>query len=327
MVRVLIERPTPGTGDANSARRQYREVAKRFPDVARQLKPSFCASDEERDIALTTAEVFVAWRFPKDDLAQRAPHLKWIQLTGAGVEHLMPLDWLPPGIVLTNASGVHGPKVEESAMLTLLALHASLPAMMSDQRAHDWHQRHSSLIAGKTVVVVGTGGLGGAAIAGARRLGLTVIAVNRSGTPHRGAARTVKVGKMKSVLPKADFLFLTAPSTHESRGMIGRAELAALKPGAGIANYGRGSLIEEPALTEALRSGHISGAFLDVFAKEPLPADSPIWDTPNLFVSPHVLGDDSAHYMPRNFDLFLRNARRYLAGRPLLNRVDPALGY
>ncbi len=109
--------------------------------------------------------------------------------------------------------------------------------------------------------------------------------------------------------------------------MIGREELAALKPGAGIANYGRGSLIDEPAMIEALRSGHLSGAFLDVFAKEPLPADSPIWDTPNLFVSPHVLGDDSAHYMPRNFDLFLRNAKRYLAGRPLLNRIDPALGY
>ncbi len=327
MLRVLIERPSVATGDAKSGQRDFRAVARRYPEAVRRMKLTFCGSDEERERGLADAEVFVAWRFPKEDLGRRAPHLKWIQLTGAGVEHLMPMDWLPPGVALTNCSGVHGPKVAESAMLALLSLHANIPAMMTDQRAHRWGQRHSSLIAGKTVVVVGTGGLGTAAIQSARKLGLRIIAVNRSGTPHKLAERTVKVGRLKAVLAKADFLFLTPPVTAATRGMIGRAELAAMKAGSSIANFGRGALIDEPALIDALKSGHLAGAFLDVFAQEPLPADSPVWDTPNLFVSPHVLADDADHYMPRNYDLFLRNARRFMAGRPLLNRIDPALEY
>ena len=327
MLRVLIERPSIATGDVNSAQRQFREAARRYPEVVRKMTLTFCGSDEEREKGLASAEVFVAWRFPKENLARRAPHLKWIQLTGAGVEHLMPLNWLPPGVALSNCSGVHGPKVEESAMLALLTLHANIPAMMTDQRAHHWGQRHSSLIGGKTVVVVGTGGLGSAVIQSARKLGLKVIAVNRSGEPHKLAERTVKVGKLKTVLPKADFVFLTPPVTAATRGMIGRAELAAMKAGSSIANFGRGALIDEPALIAALKSGHLSGAFLDVFAQEPLPADSPIWDTPNLFVSPHVLADDADNYMPRNYDLFLRNAKRFMAGRSLMNQIDPKLEY
>ncbi len=327
MLRVLVERPSVATGNVNSGKKQFREVSRRYPDVVRKMKIAFCGSDEEREKGLASAEVFVAWRFPKENLAARAPHLKWIQLTGAGVEHLMPLDWLPPGAVLTNCSGVHGPKVAESAMLALLCLHANIPGMMSDQRANRWGQRHSSLIDGKTVVVVGTGGLGSAAIQSARRLGLKVIAVNRSGEPHKLAERTVKIGKLKSVLPKADFLFLTPPVTAATRGMIGKAEFAAMKKGGAIANFGRGALVHEPALIDALKSGHLSGAFLDVFAQEPLPANSPIWDVPNLFVSPHVLADDGENYMPRNYDLFLRNAKRFLAGKPLMNRIDPTLEY
>jgi len=327
MLRVLIERPSVGTGDLNSAQKQFRAAARQYPDVARKLKVEFCGSDEERETKLANAEVFVAWRFPTGDLARRGPQLKWIQLTGAGVEHLMPLDWLPAGTVLTNCSGVHGPKVGESATMALLMLHSQIPALVTAQRAHHWNQRHTPMIGGKTVVVVGLGGLGSEVARSAWRLGLKVIGVNRSGRAHRLAERTVKIGRLHDVLPKADFLFLTAPSTKQSRGMIGRAELALLKLGAGIANFGRGTLIDEAALIRSLRAGHLSGAFLDVFATEPLPAGSPIWDAPNLLVSPHVLADDAAQYMPRNFDLFLRNARRFLARRPLLNRIDPELEY
>jgi phosphoglycerate dehydrogenase-like enzyme len=327
MLRVLIERPSVGTGDANTGQKQYRAVARNYPDVTRQLKVEFCGSDEERESKLAKAEVFVAWRFPTADLARRAPHLKWIQLTGAGVEHLMPLTWLPAGAMLTNCSGVHGPKVGESATLALLTLHAQMPAMLTAQRGHRWDQRHSALIAGKTVVVVGLGGLGTEVARSAKRLGLKVIGVNRSGRAHRLADKTVKVDRLHDVLPKADFLFLTAPSTTASRGMIGRPELALMKQGAAIVNFGRGALIDEPALLESLKAEHLSGAFLDVFAKEPLPADSPVWDTPNLVAVPHVLADDAAQYMPRNYHLFLRNARRFLARRPLLNRIDPELEY
>ena len=179
MLRALIERPTAGTGDLASAQRQFRAAARRYPDVARKLKIEFCGSDEERETKLATAEVFVAWRFPTADLARRAPRLKWIQLTGAGVEHLMPLDWLPAGMVLTNCSGVHGPKVGESATMALLMLHSQIPALVTAQREHRWDQRHMPMIGGKTVVIVGLGGLGNEVARSARRLGLKVIGVNR----------------------------------------------------------------------------------------------------------------------------------------------------
>ena len=327
MLRVLIERPTTGTGDRDSASAQYRAIAKTYPDIARRLRVDFCASDEEREAKLAKAEVFVAWRFPKADLARRAPHLKWIQLTGAGVEHLMPLDWLPPGVSLTNCSGVHGPKLGEFATMAFLMLHVQMPFFATAQREHRWEQRFSSLIAGKTAVIVGLGGMGNAAMRSARRLGLNIIGVNRTGRAHRLADRTVAAGRLHQVLPKADFLFLAAPHTRQSRGMIGRPELALMKPSAGIVNVGRGALIDDAALVAALEAGRLAGAILDVFAREPLPAGSPLWDAPNLLVVPHVSADDAEQYMPRNFDLFFRNCRRFLARRPLLNRIDPEREY
>jgi phosphoglycerate dehydrogenase-like enzyme len=327
MLSVLIERPSSGEGDHKSVRTQFRGVAKAYPEIARRLSVDFCASDEEREAKLASAEVFVAWRFPKENLARRAPHLKWIQLTGAGVEHLMPLDWLPPGAALTNCSGVHGPKLGEFATMALLMLHTHMPFFATAQRQHRWDKRFAPLIGGRTAVIVGMGGMGTAAARSARRLGLKVIGVNRSGRPHRLADRSVSVGQLHRVLPKADFLLLAAPLTQASRGLIGRAELALLKPKAGIINVGRGGLIDEAALAAALKAGRISGAILDVFSSEPLPPSSPLWDTPNLLVVPHVSADDAAQYMPRNFELFFRNCRRFFAGRALLNRIDPALEY
>jgi phosphoglycerate dehydrogenase-like enzyme len=327
MLRVLIERPPTVDEDVGRSKADFRAVARRYPDVLRRIRVQFCRTDAERDKMLATAEAFVGWHFPTADLARRAPRLKWIQLTGAGVEHLLPLDWMPPGLKLTNCSGVHGPRVGEFATMALLMLQSHMPYFASQQRTHRWDQRPSSLIAGRTAVVVGLGGMGGAVARSARHLGLRVIGVNRSGRPHRACERTLPVARLASVLPKADFLFLAAPLTAASRGLIGRQELALMKPSAGLVNVGRGGLVDEAALARALRRRRLAGAILDVFATEPLPADSPLWDTPNLVIVPHVSADDEEAYMPRNYDLFFRNCRRFLAGRPLLNLIDPKLEY
>jgi phosphoglycerate dehydrogenase-like enzyme len=169
--------------------------------------------------------------------------------------------------------------------------------------------------------------MGAAAARAAKRLGLRVIGVSRSGRPNRACARTLPVDRLSEVLPEADFLFLAAPLTTASHGLIGRRELALMKPGAGLVNVGRGGLVDEPALMRALRQKKLAGAILDVFATEPLPQSSPLWDTPNLLVVPHVSSDDEAAYMPRNYDLFFRNAKRFLAGQKLMNLIDPAQEY
>ena len=138
---------------------------------------------------------------------------------------------------------------------------------------------------------------------------------------------TLPVSRLLEVLPEADFLFLAAPLTTASHGLIGRRELALMKPSAGLVNVGRGGLVDERALARALRQKKLAGAILDVFATEPLPKDSPLWDTPNLLVVPHVSSDDEFDYMPRNYDLFFRNAGRFLAGRKLMNLIDPTKEY
>jgi glyoxylate/hydroxypyruvate reductase A len=327
MLRVLIERPATVDGNVDRSKADFAAVAKRYPEIARQMRVSFCASDEEREQMLAKAEVFVGWEFPAAGMARRAPNLKWIQLTGAGVEHLRPFDWMPAGLKLSNCSGVHGPKVAEFATMALLMLNTHMPLLATKQRAHRWHRSGSSLIVGRTAVVVGLGGMGAAVARAAKRLGLRVIGVNRSGRPNRACERTLPVERLHNVLPEADYLLLAAPLTAASEGLIGSKELASMKPSAGLVNVGRGGLVDEIALIRALKRGRLAGAILDVFATEPLPKSSPLWDTPNLMIVPHVSSDDEEAYMPRNFDLFFRNARRFLAGRRLMNLIDPTREY
>jgi len=327
MLQVLIDRPSSAEGEITRAKADFRVVAKRHPDVARQLQVVFADTDRERELLLAEAEVFVGWEFPAKNLARRAPRLRWIQLTGAGIEHLLPFDWMQPGLLLTNCSGVHGPKVAEFATMALLMLNSHMPFLATRQRAHRWDRRSSSLIAGGTAVVVGLGGMGGAVARAARKLGLKVIGANRSGKANRHCERVLPVERLSEALPEADYLVLAAPLTSASRGLIDARALAQMKPSAGLINVGRGDLLDEAALVRALKRGRLAGAILDVFSQEPLPRDSPLWDTPNLTIVPHVSSDDARAYMPLNFELFFRNCRRFLAGRPLLNRIDPVREY
>lgn len=305
----------------------YTEALGRYPDLATALDTTIGHDLEGFEEALAQAEGIVVWQFPRENLRARAPHLKWIHIIGAGAEHLMPLDWLPRSIVLTNNRGVHAPKAAEYAAMALLMLNNQIPALMTSQRHRRWDRRFATTLAGKTVLIVGVGNMGGAAAGIARRLGLRVLGVRRNGRPHRAVDEMHAPGDLPELLPRADFVLVATPLTGETRHLIGRAELDRMKPGAGLINMARAAVVDYAALAEKLRRGEIGGAVLDVFDPEPLPADSPLWDVPNLVITPHVSSDDAARYGARTLDLVFENARRLVANRPLRNRVQRARQY
>lgn len=276
---------------------------------------------------LAEADVLVGSGVPTAAVAANTGPLTLIQLTSAGADHLLPLDWLPPGVDLVTASGVHGPKVMEWAMMVLLMLHGHMPYFTAAQRRHEWSPRESSTIAGKSLLVFGTGGIGRGVAGAGRALGLQVIGVNRGGAPAEGFDRVVPAAAAGIPLATADFVALAMPLTAETRGMMNARTFARMKPGAAFANFGRGPLVDQAALAAALEAGHLGGAVIDVTTPEPLPPDSALWDAPNLIITPHVSCDDPATYIDRTLDVLTDNLLRREAGQPLANRVEPGLGY
>lgn len=301
-------------------------AARRHRALARRLRVTIGWDGDILDTALKTADLMINSHPPRERLRERAPRLKWIQTTGAGVEGLLPLDWLPDDIVLTNNSGAHGPKAEDSCAMALLALHARLPQIMANQRDRVWRQILSPPIAGATAVVIGFGDLGQAAGRAAKKLGMKVIAVTRRGAVTRPADAAYPVARIDRVLPKADYLIVTCPLTPLTRGLLDASRLALLKPGAALINIARAGVVDYEVLRGMLERGALSGAVLDVFDPEPLPADSPLWSTPNLIVMPHVTCDRPG-YADFVLDRWFENFGRFLAGRRLQHIVDRKLGY
>jgi phosphoglycerate dehydrogenase-like enzyme len=265
-------------------------------------------------------------RFPLQRLAEAAPLLRWIHIIGAGIEPLLPLDWLG-AVTLTNNSGVHVEKTRESATMALLMLNARVPTIAANQRHGRWDQIFTPSITGKTVLIVGVGDMGGATASAAKALGMTVIGVRRGGAAHPDVDRMVATDALDSVLPIADFVVIATPLTAATRNLIDRRRVGLMKRGTGLLNIGRAGCLDHTALIEALGSGALSGAILDVYDPEPPPADSPLWRAPNLIMMPHVTSDDADRYLAKTYDLVFANAVRLQRGEMLLNAVDPATGY
>lgn len=306
---------------------QWLAAAKRHRALAKKLRVTVGSNRENLDAALETADFLITnCPPPKERLRERAPRLKWIQTTAAGVDALLPFDWLPADITLTNNRGAHGPKAFDTVAMALLMLHQRMPETFANQRAHAWQPLYTTPISGKTAVIVGFGDLGQGAGRAAKKLGLTVIAVTRSGKATRIADRVLPTKRIDSVLPKADFVIVTTPLTAETRGLINRDRINLLKPGAGFINIGRSPIVDYMALRDNLESGKLCGAVLDVFDQEPLPADSPFWTTKNLVVLPHISCDDP-RYIEHLLDFWFGNFERFLVGKKLRNIVDRRLGY
>lgn len=267
------------------------------------------------------------------DLPELAPRVRWIQATSAGIGHFVRRNEYArrmPDTVFTTASGVHARPLAEFVLLSILAHVRGLLPTLRAQRAHHWERFAGSDLEGRTVVVVGYGKIGQEVGRMAAAFGMTVLGVRSrpDDTPPSAlhAHEVHGTEALDTLLPRADFLVLAAPHTDETEGMIGSGQLAALPAGAVVVNIGRGALMDEPALVAALESGHLGGAYLDVFETEPLPPESPLWDMPHVLVSPHS-GSTSDRENGRITDLFCENLRRWQAGEPLLNVLDVARLY
>jgi phosphoglycerate dehydrogenase-like enzyme len=308
-------------------RERFDAVARDYPDVASKLDVFIDWDTENFAASMKAADVLVTWDLPMANLAVVAPKLQWIHIIGAGVEHLCPMTWLPAGVTLVNNKGAHAAKAGEFGVMAIFMLHNRMPGIVENQKTQRWESLYSTPIAGKTVLIIGVGSIGGAVARLIKEYDVTVIGVSRHGRPVPGVDRMVTTAELDRVLPLADYVFMAMPLTDETRGLMNRRRLASMKPGSGIVNVGREGVMDYAALVDELRRGHLSGAILDVFEPEPLASDSPLWQTPNLIVTPHVSADDGDSYVAITLKLFFENMRRHLGGEPLRNVVDPKLGY
>ncbi len=250
--------------------------------------------------------------------------VRWIHVIGAGVDHLQPFDWIPPGVVLTNSSGVHAERAGEFIACGLLMLNSLVLRHLDEQRARRWTPRYSTVIEGKTVVIVGVGTIGGAGARRAKELGLHVRGVrSRSDVAHPHVDEMFATDQLHSALPGADFVVVCAALTDVTRGLIGADELALLPDHAGLINIARGPIVDYGALEATLRAGRLGGAILDVFEPEPLPAESGLWDCPRLLVTPHV-SSDPLDYTLKMLEIFADNLVRLDEGRGLRNEIPIA---
>jgi phosphoglycerate dehydrogenase-like enzyme len=298
------------------------------PTLSAALDISYGATRSELDRGLQTAEVMLVGNFATDDLLRRAPRLKWIQSIFAGVEKLAPV--LPSSIILTNGSGIHAAKAGEYGIGAIILLNTGFLPFVANQRRRVWQPIFTTGLAGKSVVLLGTGKLAAGVARHCHEFGMRVIGVNRQGQAGQKVAwfdEVFAIDALPSVLARADYLVVTLPNTAETQRILGEREFACLPRGAGVVSIGRGQVIDEAALAAALASGHVSGAVLDVFETEPLPSGSPLWGMDNVLITPHCGVDDLSGYLPRALTIFLDNVERYLSGAPLENVVDLARGY
>ena len=323
-----IERVDARVRVADAAARLFEEL----PSALRpgqQPAPDRSGGDS-LDALLSRAEVLLAARRLPADIGRRSPNLRWIQLPLAGSEWARGVDvWRDPNVAITSGAGISAGPVAEWVLTQMLTLAKQVGRMVRGQRGRQWDRFDLAQLRGATIGIVGFGAIGRETARLAAAFGMRVLAVKRNLADAGLVGAEVEVlppSALDRVLREADFLVLAAPSTPETRGMIGARELGLMKPTAYFINPARGDVVDEPALLAALAERRIAGAALDVLQSEPPPADSPWWEVDNALVTAHVAGL-SEGYDAAVVDLFLDNLGRYLAGDPLRNVVDRARAY
>lgn len=256
------------------------------------------------------------------DLPVVAPRLRWLQATSAGIGQAVKRFGLDStDITFTTASGVHARPLADFCLMTMLMFAKDYVRMEREKEAKRWERYCGEELTGKTLALIGLGRIGQEVAQHGKRMDMHVIGMRRSGTRVEGVDKLFGREELLAMLREADFLVLAAPHTPETEGIIGETELAAMKPSAVLINIGRGALVDEPALIRALQEKRLAGAALDVFETEPPPEDSPLWEMPNVIVSPHsasTVRQENA----RITELFCENLRRYMSGQPLRNVLD-----
>jgi phosphoglycerate dehydrogenase-like enzyme len=286
--------------------------------------------DQEREWHELLGKADVLFDFPQHEqrpLLELAPRLRWVQTSSAGVGPLVQrLGLQDSDLIVTTSSGIHAQPLAEFVFAALLYHSKELGRLREEQRAKTWHRFCGIELAGRTMAIIGPGRIGQEIARIARALRMRTVALGRTSDPSRAEAlgldRLYGREELPAMLAEADCLVVCAPHTPETDNLLGSAEFAALKPGTVFVNIGRGAIVDENALLEALRDGRIAFAALDVFREEPLPPTSPFWEMPNVLINPHSASTADTENA-KITDLFIRNLGRYLAGD--LDQMSPLL--
>jgi phosphoglycerate dehydrogenase-like enzyme len=270
----------------------------------------------KQNIAPDTQFFYDALRISKD--------LKWIQVHSAGADRPIYLDLIARGVMLTTSSGASASLVAQTALTGLLSLSRRFPQLAAAQRAHVWAPFFKTGLPpdleGQTATIVGWGPIGQKLGAWLMAIGLKIIVVRQSADSLVEGARVVSFDEFKDVLPETDWLILACPLTPQTDQLVSAAAQALMKPSAHVINISRGAVIDEPALIDALNNGRLAGAYLDVFAQEPLSTESPLWDMPNVIATPHTAGFSDG-ILKRMSEMFIQNLKHWHRGEPLFNVV------
>ena len=323
---ICINNPFPLWNPPADAAQRMRA---RFPDLKVVHLPDFTGLEQQ----LADTDIFMGYKLGANLLAL-APELKWIQVTSAGVAHLMYPELRERGVIVTNASTVHCVPMAQHILGMLVALARRFPDCLRHQQGAKWaldelwtQPIKPRELRGQMILFIGFGAIGRETARLVQPLEMRIWTVTNSGRVDSAfAERTLPASRLHEALPEADFVVIAAPDTPQTRNMIGARELALMKRSAYLLNVSRGTLIDEPALIEALQRNAIAGAALDVTAKEPLAPDSPLWKLDNVFITPHVSAA-SENTWGREEELMAENLKRWFAGKELLNLVDLARGY
>ncbi len=289
-------------------------------------------AETPEEIVAEIADADAFYGFPTAEVVAAAPKLRWIQSPSAGVEYVAKVPALVESdVVLTNTSGAHGPSIGEHTFALLLALTRRLPTCLAWQREHHWGRtegyRTSREIKGATMGIFGYGAIGRGVAQRALAFEMEMLAVDAQAVD--GAPFLDEVwppSRLPELLERSDAVVVAAPLTPETHHLLDAAMLARMRPDAYLIVVSRGGIVDEPALAEALTAGRLAGAAIDVTEQEPLAAESPLWDAPNLIITPHLAGDSSQKER-RCVEILRDNLLRFAQGEALVNVVDKRRGY
>ncbi len=303
--------------------RESQEMALKAAFPGREIvcldnEQEFAAAIEDIEYLLTLA--------PPGNYWARAKNLKLLHSLGAGIDHLMPGDGLPPSVIVANAAGLVAEPMAEFGLALVLMLRKQIDRSVFQQRHREWKRYLPPSVDGATLGILGVGHIGAALARKAALLGMRVIGTQRTPKTVEYVEKIYAAEETLSVAQQSDVLMCVLPLTSETRGLIDEPMIRAMKPGSSVANMGRGGIVDEAALVRALEDEHLSGAALDVMEHEPLPSDSPLWDAPNLILTPHIAGG-FPEYMEDLAMFFAANVARVEAGTPVPTQVSLVHGY
>jgi len=299
-------------------------IRARFPDVVLE------SCRDSRDLEATLRDFHpsivlaakIGAPFPRETLFS-APSLEWVQTASAGVDHLLPLD---PRVTVTSASGIHDEVLTDYVICSVLMWNLHFPRFFQQQRERLWKSMELVSTTDQTLSILGLGSIGRRAAVKAKNLGMRVLGVRaHPGKPPEGVDEVHGVEHLSEIASRSDFLAVTLPLTPKTRGLVDDRVFQSMKRGSVLINLSRGTIVDENALVKALAAGPLRGAVMDVFASEPLPKESELWDLPNLVITPHT--GDIQGWREKVADLFCENLARRRAGETLKNVVDPERGY